>query len=445
MKRTSSLYKILAFGILSTFLLSCTNQVEESNKAIINSVENYIYDNHLNCIPIRTPQDYSRLVISGYIEIKNQEYMINSNIRGTSYIRRYSDKGIYNQIGDIYGICSPVHIIINSIEDKPSENYKYIYWNANISDTELFKGLSRNNLPELDSIFTSDNVALFSKFDNVYKLKANNNFLLSISDTIKFYNEDATSNKVTNNSNKEFTDNFLLTLIKGCSNKNVSPITMEELINQNTNGEPFVIKDLLNNKVYHDATYDEAVLRLSKLKKTRIGITQIKSTNEIALLDPCTNIHLGSKILQEYYHYYITKATIKNEDAQQIALRKALDSYSSGLLIKSHAVKTQQIVTTNISQNLKDTPSYSDQVLSMIAKHRESLPHIYLDPKLKVILKVVLNTNLSVKSVTVIKSSGSDYFDKYMENVILQINRFPQLPNGANFSDFRILNITARP
>lgn len=68
-----------------------------------------------------------------------------------------------------------------------------------------------------------------------------------------------------------------------------------------------------------------------------------------------------------------------------------------------------------------------------------------VDPKAKAIVKVELYPNLNVKSVSLIRSSGNQAYDQNIQTAIMRVKVFPPLPDGAKFTDYRILKLTFRP
>ncbi|GEM_PF-2094469 len=96
---------------------------------------------------------------------------------------------------------------------------------------------------------------------------------------------------------------------------------------------------------------------------------------------------------------------------------------------------------TSDSNNL--IGNYADQVINAVR------PFVLIpddvNPKAKAIVKVVLNPNLSVRSVSLTKSSGNAQYDQNVQNAIMRLKVFPPLPDNANYVDFRILNLTFRP
>lgn len=68
-----------------------------------------------------------------------------------------------------------------------------------------------------------------------------------------------------------------------------------------------------------------------------------------------------------------------------------------------------------------------------------------VDSKAKAIVKVELYPNLNVKSVSLVRSSGNAAYDQNIQTAIMRVKVFPPLPDGAKFTDYRILKLTFRP
>ena len=96
---------------------------------------------------------------------------------------------------------------------------------------------------------------------------------------------------------------------------------------------------------------------------------------------------------------------------------------------------------TSDSNNL--IGNYADQVINAVR------PFVMvpddISPKAKAIVQVELNPNLSVRKVTLLKSSGNSAYDGYVQQAIQRVKVFPPLPDGARYVDYRVLKLTFRP
>lgn len=96
---------------------------------------------------------------------------------------------------------------------------------------------------------------------------------------------------------------------------------------------------------------------------------------------------------------------------------------------------------TSDSDNL--IGNYADQVINAVR------PFVVIpddiNPKAKAVVKVILNPDLSVRQVTLLKSSGNDAYDQSIQEAINRVRVFPPLPDSAQFVDFRVLKLTFRP
>lgn len=96
---------------------------------------------------------------------------------------------------------------------------------------------------------------------------------------------------------------------------------------------------------------------------------------------------------------------------------------------------------TSDSNNL--IGNYADQVINAVR------PFVMvpddISPKAKAIVQVELNPNLSVRKITLLKSSGNTAYDGYIQQAIQRVKIFPPLPDGARYVDYRILKLTFRP
>ena len=96
---------------------------------------------------------------------------------------------------------------------------------------------------------------------------------------------------------------------------------------------------------------------------------------------------------------------------------------------------------TSNSNNL--IGNYADQVINAVRPFVKVPDDI--DASAKAIVTVELNPNLSVRRVTLSKSSGNTQYDSYIQQAIQRVKVFPALPQGANYVDYRILKLTFRP
>jgi len=96
---------------------------------------------------------------------------------------------------------------------------------------------------------------------------------------------------------------------------------------------------------------------------------------------------------------------------------------------------------TSDSDNL--IGNYADQVINAVR------PFVVIpddiNPNAKAVVKVILNPDLSVRQVSLIKSSGNDAYDQNIQTAINRVKIFPPLPDNAQFVDFRVLRLTFRP
>jgi TonB family protein len=60
------------------------------------------------------------------------------------------------------------------------------------------------------------------------------------------------------------------------------------------------------------------------------------------------------------------------------------------------------------------------------------------------VVEVTLLPNLHVYNVQLVKSSGNDQYDQNVQDAINRVNIFPDLPDGAKFTEYRKLRLTFR-
>lgn len=157
----------------------------------------------------------------------------------------------------------------------------------------------------------------------------------------------------------------LATLMYQCA-PNVGTVTMQALIKTESAGHPYILADAgpanlpwreRKNMVrtLRPATAGEAAALVAQLQSqghiVAIGLTQINAKNLPALglsvqqvLDPCTNIRAGAKILTDFYASALKKFGTSDPQA---ALQAALSSYWSGNFVDGFSGGYVQQVINN--------------------------------------------------------------------------------------------------
>ncbi len=96
-------------------------------------------------------------------------------------------------------------------------------------------------------------------------------------------------------------------------------------------------------------------------------------------------------------------------------------------------------LSNNQNNSASASVSYADLVIGVVR------PFIIvpddLEPNAKAIVTIKLNPNLTVKSVSIIKSSGNAAYDQNIQSAIMRVKVLPPLPDGANFADYKILTL----
>jgi TonB family protein len=84
--------------------------------------------------------------------------------------------------------------------------------------------------------------------------------------------------------------------------------------------------------------------------------------------------------------------------------------------------------------------NYADQVINLVR------PHVIIpdgvDIKLITMVKVILLPNMNVYNIKIVKSSGNLIYDNNVINAINIVKKFPNIPEGDNWLDYRVLNLT---
>lgn len=96
---------------------------------------------------------------------------------------------------------------------------------------------------------------------------------------------------------------------------------------------------------------------------------------------------------------------------------------------------------TSDSNNL--VANYADKVIAAVRPYVE-IPADASTSNVAVV-EVILLPNLQPYSVALIKSSGNDAYDNNVIAAINKVGAFPELPDGASFTEYRKLRLTFRP
>ena len=99
------------------------------------------------------------------------------------------------------------------------------------------------------------------------------------------------------------------------------------------------------------------------------------------------------------------------------------------------------ITGTSDSNNL--VANYADLVIKAVRPFVVVPDEI--DSEAKAVIQVTLNPDLSVRRVSLVKSSGNSLYDESIQSAIIKVQVFPPLPDGAKYVDYRILKLTFRP
>lgn len=76
-------------------------------------------------------------------------------------------------------------------------------------------------------------------------------------------------------------------------------------------------------------------------------------------------------------------------------------------------------------------------------------PYVILPPDIKgnpeVVLQIEILPSLEVRTVRLQKSSGNAAYDQAVQDAVREMRRFPPLPKGAAFTDYRRITMSFRP
>lgn len=90
-----------------------------------------------------------------------------------------------------------------------------------------------------------------------------------------------------------------------------------------------------------------------------------------------------------------------------------------------------------------NTAGYADAVVKKVRPFIEIPDGV--SPGIKVIYRVTLYSNLNIQNIKLIKSSGNKQYDQNILDALNKVATFPDLPAGARYVDYRVLNLTFTP
>lgn len=150
-------------------------------------------------------------------------------------------------------------------------------------------------------------------------------------------------------------------LIAACAD-GVHPVTMAHVVRVESRGEPYAINDNRTGRAYFLPRKGEAVQTAKTLllqgHRLALGPAQVSSIHLSsrltleAVLDPCTNIREGARILGEFY-----QAARQIWRDEQTALRHALMGYNTGSLYGRYRQRLASGQRYLVRLGFRETPS----------------------------------------------------------------------------------------
>lgn len=186
-------------------------------------------------------------------------------------------------------------------------------------------------------------------------------------------------------------------LIAACA-PTVHPSTMGAIVRTESNGRMFVLSDdgprglpfserKAMLRTIHAGTADEAATIAKDLINrghlVGLGLTQVSSQNLARLgltveqvLDPCTNLQAGSKILTTFY----LNAASKYRD-EQAALRAAISAYNTGNFERGFSNGYVRTVLNNTAAGVPALVSSPVRGAATLSSGRNAMPAKAFDPR----------------------------------------------------------------
>lgn len=139
-----------------------------------------------------------------------------------------------------------------------------------------------------------------------------------------------------------------------------------------------------------------------------------------------------------------------NDHKKKVIINKkdSTENLTNELLSSLHDIKTngksngQNIGGNQLgsANNKVKINNYADLVINLVRPHVVIPDNV--ENKLVAIVKVVLLPNMNVYSAKIMKSSGNIVYDNNVINAINIVKKFPDIPKGDKWLDYRVLNLT---
>lgn len=153
------------------------------------------------------------------------------------------------------------------------------------------------------------------------------------------------------------------------------------------------------------------------------------------IIQPITAEHTNANTLQQKPH---NKKAKPNGQINDLLNDIVPNTKSTG---KGKAVAADGAAGSSDTSNMIN--NYADLVIERVRPFVIIPDNI--DSNAQAIVEVTLLPSMEVYDIKLIKSSGNSDYDNNVQQAIDRVRVFPPIPDGADFSDYRVLRLTFKP
>ena len=213
--------------------------------------------------------------------------------------------------------------------------------------------------------------------------------------------------------------------------------------------------------IYHDGVNDDQILlvkhdysaeiiTMRKTSSTNIAFNFMENIrftpDETEMCGICETgnncLLVGCEFTSQYVKYRIKNTPVEfkfNKIDSIVADGVKLVDWKSFVNSSKHTLSDLNNIKSN-KQPSEIMNDYKQQVINAVQPFINTPDDVAQNTK--TIVDVQLDSNLNVTTVKVIKSSGNIQLDRSIKSAIMRFKRFPDIPEGGNYSDYQKLRLT---
>ena len=198
-------------------------------------------------------------------------------------------------------------------------------------------------------------------------------------------------------------------------------------------------------ELHSDNTPSKIVTQISNIQTTKSAEINLKATPTKAVEKPIPTPvpkPVPPKVIDKPKQAKTVHAIKKKNQANN-----TVNDLLSDLSPSKSSGKSKNSATGGSDAGTADTnnliANYADKVIAAVR------PYVAIPPDVNAnniaIVEVTLLPNLQIYSIHLLQSSGNATYDSNVEDAIGKVGTFPDLPDGAKFTDYRKLQLTFTP